>query len=132
MSLFPWRYTAETLMHLPSSHIGLGAKSLKLFRLEKKHELPQGNLLGKHGARSFCLYYSRKPPIKSRDNIAENATRLLPASGLLGMVLQGTKANNSTNLRCPIARESIVIRLTSRAMQILCQSLYQCLSLNSN
>lgn len=115
-------------MHLSSSC--LGPKSLGLFRLEKQRELPQGNVSGKHRPKSFCLYESKKPPTKFQNNIAENAARLLLVSCLLDMLLQGPKTNTRTGLKCPNSRESILIRLTSHAVQILCQYLYQCLSLN--
>lgn len=117
-------------MHFSSSCIGVGPKSLGLFRLEKKHELPEGKVSGKHRAKSFCLYESEKLPTKSQNNIAENATRLLLVSYLLGMLLQGTGTNTRTSFKCPNSRESILIRLTSHALQALCQYLYQCLSLN--
>lgn len=105
MSLSPQRYTAEILMHFSSSRTGLGPKSP--FRLWKKHELPLGKVSGKHGAKSFCLYESKKPRTEYQNNIAENATRLLLASGLLGMLLQGTRTNTRTSLKCPNSREKI-------------------------
>jgi len=97
--------------------------------LEKQHELPSGKVPAEHGAKSFCLHESKKPPTKSQNTTAENPTRLLVTSGLLGMLLQGTSTNTRPSLKCPNSRESILIRLTSYSVQVLCQYLYQCLSL---
>lgn len=129
--------------HLPAQLEGTGllcfssrcpfTLSLTHFRLEKKHEISEGKIVGKHRFKSFWLYESMKPTIRCQQNIAEYVTRLLLASDILEMLLQGTRINTRSSLKHPNSSESITIRLKSYTMQAPQQYLCQggCLSLNS-
>jgi len=129
--------------HLPAQLEGMGllcfssrcpfTLSLTHCRLEKKHEISEGKIVGKHRFKSFWLYESMKPTIRCQQNIAEYVTRLLLASDIWEMLLQGTRINTRSSLKHPNSSESITIRLKSYTMQAPQQYLCQggCLSLNS-
>lgn len=58
-----------------------------------------------------------KPIIQCHQNIAENVTRLLLASDIWEMLLQGTRINTRSSLKHPNLSESITIRFKSYIMQ---------------